>query len=76
MPGATPGGVFTSIPTRSTASHTPVFRDLAPDVFWATETLIRLVQRAAVALAPDRATAGTAVLDEAGTVVIPEGGTF
>jgi hypothetical protein len=61
MPGAAPGGVFTSIPTRSTASNTPVFRDLAPDVYWATETLTRLVQREAVALARDRATAGTAV---------------
>ena len=65
MLGATPGGVFTSIPTRSTASKTPVFRDLAPDVFWATEALIRLVQREAAALAPDRATAGAGVLDDA-----------
>jgi hypothetical protein len=45
-------------------------------VYWATETLIRLVQREAVALAPDRATAGTAVFGDVGPVVIPEGGTF
>jgi hypothetical protein len=76
MPGATPGGVFTSIPTRSTASKTPIFRDLAPDVFWATGALIRLLQREAAALAPGGVTAGAGVLDDGGPVVIPEGGTF
>jgi hypothetical protein len=76
MPGATPGGVFTSIPTRSTASKTPIFRDLAPDVFWATEALIRLVQREAGALARGGAAAGASHLDDGGPVVIPEGGTF
>ena len=75
MPGAAPGGVFTSIPTRSTASKTPIFRDLAPDVFWATEALTRLLQREAAALARGAATAGTGYLDD-GPVVIPEGGTF
>lgn len=43
-PGAAPGGEFTTIPTRSTASKTPIFRDLAPDVVWATEQLLGLVQ--------------------------------
>jgi hypothetical protein len=76
MIGATPGGVFTSIPTRSTASKTPVFRDLAPDVFWATQSLIRLLQREAAALVRGGATAGAGVLDDGGPVVIPEGGTF
>jgi hypothetical protein len=76
MPGTWPGGVFTSIPTRSTASKTPIFRDLAPDVFWATEALIRLLQRKAAALAPGRATAGAGVLDDVGPVAIPKGGTF
>ena len=70
------GGVFTSIPTRSTASKTPIFRDLAPDVFWATEALIRLVQREAAALARGGAAAGASHLDDGGPVVIPEGGTF
>ena len=68
--------MFTSIPTRSTASKTPIFRDLAPDVFWATEALIRLLQREAAALAPGPASAGSDYLDEGGSVVIPEGGTF
>ena len=73
----TPGGVFTSIPTRSTASKTPIFRDLAPDVFWATEALIRLVQREAAALAAGRRRPpATGYLDDGGPVVIPEGGTF
>jgi hypothetical protein len=76
MPGAVPGGVFTSIPTRSTASKTPIFRDLAPDVFWATEALTRLLQREAAALGRGAATAATGYLDDSGPVVIPEGGTF
>jgi hypothetical protein len=76
MPGATPGGVFNSIPTRSTASKTPIFRDLAPDVFWATQSLIRLVQREAATLVQGGATDGAGVLDDGGPVVIPEGGTF
>jgi len=75
MPGAAPGGVFTSVPTRSTASKTPIFRDLAPDVFWATEALTRLLQREAAWLARGAATAGTGYLDD-GPLVIPEGGTF
>ena len=76
MPGAAPGGVFTSISTRSTASKTPMFRDLAPDVFWATGALIRLLQREAAALARGGATAGAGGRDDGGPVVIPEGGTF
>jgi hypothetical protein len=76
MPGAAPGGVFTSVPTRSTASKTPIFRDLAPDVFWATEALTRLLQREVAALERGGATAGTGYLDDGGSVVIPEGGTF
>jgi hypothetical protein len=76
MPGVMPGGVFTSIPTRSTASKTPIFRDLAPDVFWATQSLIRLLQGEAATLVRGGATAGAGVLDDGGPVVIPEGGTF
>jgi hypothetical protein len=45
-------------------------------VFWATEALIRLLQREAAALAPGGATAGAGSVDDAGPVVIPEGGTF
>ena len=75
-PGSTPGGAFTSIPTRSTASKTPMFRDLAPDVHWATGQLITLVQREAAALAAGGGPAGPMVIDDGGSVAIPEGGTF
>src|SRR4029077_17950893 len=73
MPGATPGGVFTSIPTRTKASKTPIFRDLAPDVFCATDALTRLLRLEAATLTRGRATAGAGQLDDSGPVVIPEG---
>jgi Tubulin like len=43
-PAAAPGGgVFSEIRSREQASRTPLFRDLAPDVFWATGQLIGLI---------------------------------
>lgn len=75
-PGAAPGGAFTSVPTRSTASKTPMFRDVAPDVYWATNALIALLQREAAALAAGVGPSGPMVFDDGGSVVIPEGGTF
>jgi hypothetical protein len=47
--GALGGGQFSVISTRKKASATPMFRDIAPDVFWATGELVRLLesQRAA-----------------------------
>jgi len=45
-------------------------------VFWATDALIRLLQREAAALAQGSAAAEAAYLDDGGPVVIPEGGTF
>lgn len=75
MAGATPGGAFTTVPTRTTASNTPIFRDLAPDVYAATGALINLIQHEAEALAAGAA-AGGPVLDGSAPVVIPEGGTF
>jgi hypothetical protein len=75
MAGATPGGAFTTVPTRTTASNTPVFRDLAPDVYAATGALVNLIQHEAEALAAGAA-AGGPVLDGGAPVVIPEGGTF
>ena len=65
--GTCPCGARRSVhldPTRSTASKTPIFRDLAPDVFWATEALTRLLQREAAALERGAATAGTGYLDD------------
>jgi hypothetical protein len=57
------------------ASKTPIFRDLAPDVFWATEALTGLIREVKGTI--DSQTDGDAtVLGAAEQVVIPEGGTF
>ncbi|NMO00157.1 hypothetical protein HH308_02885 [Gordonia sp. TBRC 11910] len=42
-PGAAGGGIFSVLSVRQQASKTPVFRDLAPDVYWATTQLIDLI---------------------------------
>jgi hypothetical protein len=76
MPGATEGGAFTSVPTRTTASNTPIFRDLAPDVYRATGLLINIVEREAEALVAGTDAAGGPLHDTGAPVVIPEGGTF
>ncbi|KZS51725.1 hypothetical protein A4G26_19950 [Mycobacterium kansasii] len=76
MPGAAPGGAFTTVPTRTTASSTPIFRDLAPDVYWATGALIKRVQREAEVLAAGAGATGSPLHDAGAPVVIPEGGTF
>lgn len=75
-PGATPDGAFTTVATRSKAAKTPIFRDLAPDVFWATEALIKLLQREGAALAQGETAGAGAFFDDGGSVVIPDGGTF
>lgn len=41
--GAPGGGVFSAVTARDQAAHTPMFRDIAPDVYWATSELIRLI---------------------------------
>ncbi|AHC24152.1 MULTISPECIES: tubulin-like doman-containing protein [Mycobacteriaceae] len=76
MPGAVEGGAFTTVATRAAASKTPIFRDLAPDVYWATSVLITLVQREAAALAAGEMGAAPGGYDDGSSVVIPEGGTF
>ncbi len=43
--GASTNGTFTTIPARAKAASTPIFRDMAPDVFWATETLIDTLEQ-------------------------------
>ncbi|MEV0672489.1 tubulin-like doman-containing protein [Mycobacterium sp. NPDC050441] len=75
-PGATPDGAFTTVTTRSKAAKTPIFRDVAPDVFWATEALIKLLQREGAALAQGETAGAGAFFDDGGSVVIPDGGTF
>ena len=49
VPGATGGGSFSVIAARAQASTTPIFRDIAPDVFWATQRLIGIVDDCAAA---------------------------
>ena len=70
-PGASPDGSFTTITTRSKAAKTPLFWDLAPEVFWATETLIEALHQAATL--GDGATVPRADEEH---VVIPHGVTF
>ena len=38
------GGVFSQVKTREQASRTPLFRDIAADVFWATGQLTTLIE--------------------------------
>jgi hypothetical protein len=71
VPGASPDGTFTTIPTRSKAAKTPLFRDVAPEVFWATETLTEALR--------ETATFGDGAMVPSADdehVVIPRGVTF
>ncbi|MCZ4079982.1 hypothetical protein O1W68_18710 [Rhodococcus sp. H36-A4] len=55
--GAVGGGVFSNITVRAQATKTPIYRDLAPDVFWGTGKLISLIDEClAAALEPSRST--------------------
>ncbi|BBZ64621.1 hypothetical protein MINS_00500 [Mycolicibacterium insubricum] len=77
-PGAAEGGVFTTVTTRAKASKTPIFRDLAPDVYWATDTLCAKIREAESLVATPLAGAtGSGGADGGGEDLhIPEGGTF
>ncbi|TRW86210.1 hypothetical protein FK535_06985 [Mycolicibacterium sp. 018/SC-01/001] len=46
QPGARGGGAFSQIVNRQQASKTPMFHDIAPDVFWATGQLLGLLPAA------------------------------
>ena len=51
------GGVFSVVRTREQASKTPMFRDLAPDLYGATDQLVTMVEECreeALPTAPDR----------------------
>lgn len=85
--GAADGGPYTTVGSRSKAGKTPIFRDIAPDVYWATGILSRLVREAEEELrreaerpaARERSNADGAALDpmpESGDVMIPQAGTF
>lgn len=43
LPGAPGGGSFAQITNRMQASKTAIFRDIAPDVYWATAQLVGLL---------------------------------
>lgn len=88
-PGAAENGRYTTITSRAKAGKTPIFRDLAPDVHWATGVLIRLVreaeeqceQEAAQAAAAQQGASAHDVSAEdavagADDIAIPQGGTF
>ena len=76
-PGASPGGAFTTVATRAKASKTPIFRDLAPDVFWATDTLMTKIREAERLVETGFAAPGGSAADGSGEFLdIPEGGTF
>jgi hypothetical protein len=85
--GAQGGGEFVVINNRQVASGTPIFRDLAPDVLWATQELITLVDKAKIiaerSLLNQQASTSNDSLDTYsanGTgvrrIAVPEGGTF
>ncbi|GAC80387.1 Tubulin like [Gordonia malaquae] len=46
LPPAPGGGTFADITSRAQASATPIFRDLAPDVVWATQQIVALLDLA------------------------------
>ena len=75
--GAQGGGTFSSIPSRSHAAVTPIFHDLAEDVFAAMNTLIELVVEAEedALRAPAPASAQAPAAPNV-TVAMPEGGVF
>lgn len=82
--GAMANGSYTQIASRGKAGRTPIFRDLAPDVYWATGMLCQLVRQAQQELATeaDRQPVQQQTFNDgeplvgAEDVVIPQGGTF
>lgn len=75
--GASGGGTFSVLEDRNTASQTPIFRDSAPDVFWATRELSGMIEEALARVhAPTQSYGGTPAQPQAKTVHIPDGGVF
>lgn len=87
-PGASGQGTFAVIGLRDQASQTPIFRDTAPDVFWATHQLLELVPACAEAAKrppiiettyqPPAGPGGQVfqVPQMGGTFEVPQGGNF
>ena len=75
--GAKGGGAFSSIANRSHAADTPIFYDLAEDVFGAMKTLVALVGEAEEdALRAPAVAAAPAPAAPDASIVMPEGGVF
>lgn len=79
LPPAEGGGVFSVITVREQASSTPIFRDLASDVYWATTKILDMVDGCAeLAGRPEVTAPGPAVTPPGSTVSfeVPQGGTI
>lgn len=77
--GAPGGGTFSVISVRVQASKTPMFHDVAPDVWWATQQLAGIVDECARAAALPEVDSGVTVLNTgpgADDFAVPEGGNF
>lgn len=82
--GARGGGQFSVISARNQAAMTPIFRDVAPDVYWATNELIDLVSSSVEPAKAMSANAFPAMgahapmppVADMKDVMIPEGGVF
>lgn len=71
--GAPGGGTFATIESRGQAAQAPIFRDLAPDIWWATRQLATLIDQAY----EDQQTAGGARATPSGPrIAMPEGEVF
>jgi hypothetical protein len=88
-PGASENGRYTTIASRAKAGKTPIFRDLAPDVCWATGALIKIVREATQQIEQEAGQLkelaaqqlsndglDDEVFSESEDIVIPQGGTF
>ncbi|MGU3291486.1 tubulin-like doman-containing protein [Williamsia sp. M5A3_1d] len=77
--GSSGTGQFAHIDSRHVASSTPIFRDLAPDVLWATTELSGVVERAlelATTLEHSANVVGSGGSGRPDDISVPQGGTF
>lgn len=83
--GMTGLGRYSVIATRAKAGKTPIFRDLAPDVLWATETLIHMIHEARgrvetqtrnQQVAQPNSVSSDQTIVDAESILVPNTGTF
>lgn len=79
--GAPGGGTFSAITARDQASSTPIFRDVAPDVHWATGELLGLIDECKIiAMQPEPTAQPSAVTvtpaASSQAFVVPDAGQF